>query len=217
MARSVPSMASTASTARSLTATLWPTSRRPISRARSQPKAMSASSPAVGGRRVRTPGRTSNSGQRVRADSNCRPSAANSSMTDSKSVSSRLSRRRPKYHQRMVRRSGSSDRIFHGLCMRSALGTLPAMTTCSTPSRLNSRIMRAEAERPRPVEAVDERPQLGGRRCRRGRRTPPAGRGAGLLGERDREAAAAGQQSDRRTVDVTGRVLRPSSSSEPEA
>ena len=48
MQRSVPSMASTASVAFSLTATDWPTSSRPISLAILQPKAMSARSAAVG-------------------------------------------------------------------------------------------------------------------------------------------------------------------------
>ena len=53
---SVPSIASTASTARSLTATLWPMSSRPISLARSQPNRDVASSrPRVGRRRVSTP------------------------------------------------------------------------------------------------------------------------------------------------------------------
>ena len=69
------------------------------------------------------------------------PSAANSSMTPSSSVSSLLSRRAPDTrNETSASRAAAQD--APGRVHDLVLWILPAMTTCATPSRLKQRIIR---------------------------------------------------------------------------
>ena len=68
-------------------------------------------------------------------------------MMPSSSVSSRLSGRGRQYQKRRVRQSGNRLSSRQGVCM-TVLWTLPAMTICSTPSRLKQRIIRPSRATP---------------------------------------------------------------------